>query len=113
MAELVRIAREKGIARLSLETGRSEAFAPAIAFYKRRGFEAGGPSRIMRTAPTTNAIISTSNILAGVSTLQSSSRITSSTASESPSSALILPTVASFSARRMFSIFIASTVASG
>ena len=41
LAELVTIAREEGIARLSLETGTSEAFAPAIAFYTRRGFEAG------------------------------------------------------------------------
>ena len=42
----------------------------------------------------------------------SNSMITSSTASDAPGAALILRTTAFFSARRTFSIFIASTVAS-
>jgi putative acetyltransferase len=31
-------ARRRGLSRLSLETGRGEAFAPAIALYRRYGF---------------------------------------------------------------------------
>jgi len=34
-------ARERGIMRLSLETGRGAPFEPAIAMYRRRGFENG------------------------------------------------------------------------
>ena len=44
---------------------------------------------------------------------QSSSRITWSTARLSPAAALTVFTTPAFSARRMFSIFIASTTASG
>lgn len=32
-----------GVKRLSLETGRGEAFEPALAMYRRRGFVDGGP----------------------------------------------------------------------
>jgi len=35
-------ARARGLARLSLETGRGEAFEPALALYRRRGFTNGG-----------------------------------------------------------------------
>jgi putative acetyltransferase len=34
-------ARERGLKRLSLETGRGEAFEPALALYRRRGFVDG------------------------------------------------------------------------
>jgi len=36
-------ARSRGMTRLSLETGSGEAFAPALALYRRRGFADGGP----------------------------------------------------------------------
>jgi putative acetyltransferase len=36
-------ARGRGVRRLSLETGRGEAFEPALALYRRRGFVSGGP----------------------------------------------------------------------
>jgi putative acetyltransferase len=35
-------ARARGLTRLSLETGRGEAFEPALALYRRRGFANGG-----------------------------------------------------------------------
>ena len=35
-------ARRRGMKRLSLETGSGEAFEPALAFYRRRGFVDGG-----------------------------------------------------------------------
>ena len=35
-------ARGRGVARLSLETGSGEAFEPALALYRRRGFRDGG-----------------------------------------------------------------------
>ncbi len=35
-------ARARGLARLSLETGRGEAFEPALALYRSRGFAVGG-----------------------------------------------------------------------
>jgi len=34
-------ARARGLTRLSLETGSGEAFEPALAMYRRRGFENG------------------------------------------------------------------------
>ncbi|MCM2504397.1 GNAT family N-acetyltransferase [Aureimonas altamirensis] len=40
---IIRTARAKGIRRLSLETGMGDAFEPAIALYRRRGFSDGGP----------------------------------------------------------------------
>ncbi|MEC8772878.1 MAG: N-acetyltransferase, partial [Pseudomonadota bacterium] len=39
--KLIAIARSDGLARLSLETGTNDRFAPAIALYTRRGFVAG------------------------------------------------------------------------
>ena len=41
LAELVAIARRLGLKRLSLETGTSPDFAPAIALYTGNGFVAG------------------------------------------------------------------------
>lgn len=35
-------ARRRGLVRLSLETGRGEAFEPALAMYRAGGFENGG-----------------------------------------------------------------------
>lgn len=35
-------AKDRGLSRLSLETGRGEAFEPALALYRRRGFVNGG-----------------------------------------------------------------------
>jgi len=40
---LIGEARRRGYWRLSLETGRGEAFEPALALYRRRGFVEGGP----------------------------------------------------------------------
>ncbi|HEY8615467.1 GNAT family N-acetyltransferase [Phenylobacterium sp.] len=36
-------ARARGLARLSLETGRGPALGPALALYRKRGFSDGGP----------------------------------------------------------------------
>lgn len=36
-------ARTRGLSLLSLETGRGDAFEPALALYRRRGFAEGGP----------------------------------------------------------------------
>jgi len=40
---VIATARERGVRRLSLETGRGPAFEPALAMYRRRGFADGGP----------------------------------------------------------------------
>jgi len=40
---VVATARERGVRRLSLETGRGPGFEPALAMYRRRGFTDGGP----------------------------------------------------------------------
>lgn len=34
-------AKTRGLSRLSLETGKGEAFEPALALYRRRGFSTG------------------------------------------------------------------------
>ena len=39
----IETARQRGVRRLSLETGRGAAFEPALAMYRRRGFTDGGP----------------------------------------------------------------------
>lgn len=39
--KVVAAARERGVRRLSLETGRGEAFEPALAMYRKRGFVDG------------------------------------------------------------------------
>jgi putative acetyltransferase len=38
LAHIERVARERGLTRLSLETGRGPAFEPALALYRRHGF---------------------------------------------------------------------------
>lgn len=40
---IIRTARAEGVRRLSLETGKGDAFEPAIALYRRRGFVDGDP----------------------------------------------------------------------
>lgn len=39
LAHLLEVARARGYSRVSLETGRTEAFAPAVALYRKHGFE--------------------------------------------------------------------------
>jgi putative acetyltransferase len=40
---VIAAARARGLKRLSLETGSGEAFEPALALYRKRGFRNGGP----------------------------------------------------------------------
>jgi len=40
LMHLLDVARARGYARVSLETGRTEAFAPAVALYRKYGFAA-------------------------------------------------------------------------
>ncbi|WP_369817029.1 GNAT family N-acetyltransferase [Novosphingobium sp. AAP93] len=40
LQHLLTVARTRGYIRVSLETGRTEAFAPAVALYRKYGFEA-------------------------------------------------------------------------
>lgn len=42
LEHLIQRAREQGLRRLSLETGSGEAFEPALALYRQRGFVDGG-----------------------------------------------------------------------
>lgn len=42
LEHIIAEARRRGITRLSLETGSGEAFEPALALYRKRGFESGG-----------------------------------------------------------------------
>lgn len=39
---IIAMAQDEGIHRLSLETGSGPAFEPALALYRKRGFESGG-----------------------------------------------------------------------
>ena len=39
LVHLLAVARARGNTRVSLETGRTEAFAPAVALYRKYGFE--------------------------------------------------------------------------
>jgi putative acetyltransferase len=43
LEQIIETARAAGVKRLSLETGRGDAFEPALAMYRRRGFIDGGP----------------------------------------------------------------------
>jgi putative acetyltransferase len=43
LAHLIGVARDRGLGRLSLETGSMPAFAPARALYARAGFTVCGP----------------------------------------------------------------------
>ena len=38
LQHLLKVARTRGYTRVSLETGRTEAFAPAVALYRKYGF---------------------------------------------------------------------------
>ena len=40
---IIETARQRGVTRLSLETGRGAAFEPALAMYRKRGFADGEP----------------------------------------------------------------------
>ncbi|MGM9428099.1 GNAT family N-acetyltransferase [Hydrogenophaga sp. MI9] len=51
LTELLRLARERGYARVSLETGSTPAFEPAIAMYRRFGFVECGPFADYREDP--------------------------------------------------------------
>lgn len=41
LEHIVRVAQARGMRRLSLETGSGDAFEPALALYRRRGFTPG------------------------------------------------------------------------
>ena len=43
LEHIVLVARDRGMTRLSLETGSGPAFEPALALYRRRGFVDGEP----------------------------------------------------------------------
>jgi putative acetyltransferase len=43
LERIISEARDRQLARLSLETGSGPAFEPALALYRRRGFVNGGP----------------------------------------------------------------------
>jgi putative acetyltransferase len=43
LEHLLSVAQARGYARVSLETGSGEAFEPALALYRRRGFANGEP----------------------------------------------------------------------
>jgi len=49
---LIAVARARGLARVSLETGTMAAFAPARALYARAGFTECGPFGDYRASPT-------------------------------------------------------------
>ena len=38
---IIQVARARGLRQLSLETGSGPAFEPALALYRKRGFETG------------------------------------------------------------------------
>lgn len=48
---LVGVARQRGFRRVSIETGSTEAFAPARSLYARAGFEPCGPFGDYRPSP--------------------------------------------------------------
>lgn len=43
LEQIIAAARAAGVKRLSLETGRGDAFEPALVLYRRRDFIDGGP----------------------------------------------------------------------
>lgn len=43
LEHVIHVARDRGLRRLSLETGSGPAFEPALALYRRRGFQSGPP----------------------------------------------------------------------
>ena len=52
-------ARRRGYARLCLETGSTAEFGPALAFYRRNGFEPCGPFAAYRPTPFTRFLSKT------------------------------------------------------
>ena len=42
LERIIEAARAQGLTRLSLETGSGAAFEPALAMYRKRGFQSGG-----------------------------------------------------------------------
>lgn len=42
LEHIIATARQRGLSRLALETGSGEAFEPALALYRKRGFHDGG-----------------------------------------------------------------------
>jgi putative acetyltransferase len=51
LEHIVSVARERGMTRLSLETGSGPAFEPALALYRRRGFVDGEAFAQYRRSP--------------------------------------------------------------
>ena len=51
LTELLNIARQRGYARVSLETGSTPPFEPALAMYRRAGFVECGPFADYREGP--------------------------------------------------------------
>jgi putative acetyltransferase len=51
LTELLKLARQRGYARVSLETGSTPAFEPAMAMYRRAGFVDCGPFADYREDP--------------------------------------------------------------
>ena len=142
LEELIAIARADGLARLSLETGTNERFAPAVALYAKRGFIAGeafahyanGPHNqcyhlelgagslivfaLLRGTFPTDAgpeVAPTGSYSASmrswsVNKVRRNIRVRrcSSVCKAIPSALILLP-AACFSARRMFSMIVASS----
>jgi putative acetyltransferase len=61
LAHLLAVARERGFARVSIETGVQPAFAPARALYQRAGFTACEPFGYYRPSP--NSVFMTLSLL--------------------------------------------------
>ena len=59
LTELLKLARERGYARVSLETGSTPAFEPAMAMYRRFGFLECGPFADYREGPFSRFMTST------------------------------------------------------
>ena len=51
LAHLVCVARDRGADRISLETGSTQAFAPALSMYARAGFTECEPFADYRASP--------------------------------------------------------------
>jgi len=61
LTELLRLARERGYAKVSLETGSTPPFDAAIAMYRRFGFEDCGPFADYREDPFSRFMASSLN----------------------------------------------------
>ena len=58
LTELLNLARQRGYARVSLETGSTPAFEPAMAMYRRFGFMECGPFADYREDPFSRFMLS-------------------------------------------------------